>query len=227
MEVGCGAGLLGITLLKTHSIRDYTFTDCHYRVLNFLIHNLQMNFPPVSAEGIALSSSTSSAASDSLQERIRQTTDGPPMLIKEDKVKGTSYHQKINDSGGEIVVQHLDWTEFNAEDFRKFDVILGSDIVYERSLIPGLCSVIRNFLTRSESSSPGVAYIACTERSHTTLKCFEEELDKAQLSHKVIHKLSYSPTETILSSDVQHQPTRLYRIELAPSSDSPQTSVGL
>ena len=145
--------------------------------------------------------------------------EGPAMLIREEKVRGTSYHQKMNTTDGgdsrEIVLKHLDWMDFNAEEFKKVDVILGSDIVYERSLIPGLCRVVRAFLSGSDSSSSPVAYIACTERSHTTLKCFEEEMSSCHLNYAVIHKGTYSPTETILSSDVQHQPTRLYKIELA------------
>ena len=51
-----------------------------------------------------------------------------------------------------------------------FDVILGSDIVYERSLIKPLCKILKQNLTVASSA---VAYIACTERSRTTLECFE------------------------------------------------------
>ena len=51
-----------------------------------------------------------------------------------------------------------------------FDVILGSDIVYERSLIKPLCEILKQNLTVASSA---VAYIACTERSRTTLECFE------------------------------------------------------
>ena len=51
-----------------------------------------------------------------------------------------------------------------------FDVILGSDIVYERSLIKPLCEILKQNLRVASSA---VAYIACTERSRTTLECFE------------------------------------------------------
>ena len=50
------------------------------------------------------------------------------------------------------------------------DVILGSDIVYERSLIKPLCKILKQNLRVASSA---VAYIACTERSRTTLECFE------------------------------------------------------
>jgi predicted nicotinamide N-methyase len=40
----------------------------------------------------------------------------------------------------------LDWLKFNPDDFRKVDVILGSDIVYERTILPALCDVIKTVL---------------------------------------------------------------------------------
>ena len=198
LELGSGAGMLGVTLLKSLQLKDYTFTDCHFKVLNFLIYNLQLNFPVQSC-------------SESYEDRQEQTKIGPPMLIKEENVRITEYHQRIND--GEIKVKHLDWTDFEPEKFGSVDVILGSDIVYERSLIGPLCNVIQKVLRQSKSEKP-LGYIACTERSHTTLNCFHEQLEKHGLVHEIVHKGSYSPTETILSSDVLHQPTRLYQIEL-------------
>ena len=61
-----------------------------------------------------------------------------------------------------------------------FDVILGSDIVYERSLIKPLCKILKQNLRVASSA---VAYIACTERSRTTLECFEVCLTIYMLKH--------------------------------------------
>ena len=85
--------------------------------------------------------------------------------------------------------------------------------MYERTLLPGLAAVIKAVLKRSLDAEP-VAYIACTERSHTTLSCFESALETENLEHKVIHKGFFGPTEVMLSSDVQHKPVRLYSITL-------------
>ena len=63
------------------------------------------------------------------------------------------------------VVTHTDVSESQT-----FDVILGSDIVYERSLIKPLCEILKQNLRVASSA---IAYIACTERSRTTLECFE------------------------------------------------------
>ena len=57
-----------------------------------------------------------------------------------------------------------------------------------------------------------VALIACTERSFTTLECFHRSLLERGLAFEIIHRASYSPAETILMSDVQHQASRLYKI---------------
>ena len=87
-------------------------------------------------------------------------------------------------------------------------VILGSDIVYERSLIAPLCQVLDQYLRKSGC----LAFIACTERSATTLQCFEDSLSKQGLVFIVVARGTYSPQENVLCSDVQHQPTRIYQI---------------
>ena len=58
--------------------------------------------------------------------------------------------------------------------FEEYDVILGSDIVYERTLILPLCKILKKYLYNGKKDTcKKVAYIACTERSYTTLECFE------------------------------------------------------
>ena len=46
----------------------------------------------------------------------------------------------------DVTIRQLDWSKFNAGDFKKVDVIVGSDIVYERTILPALCDVIRILL---------------------------------------------------------------------------------
>ena len=56
----------------------------------------------------------------------------------------------------------------------EYDVILGSDIVYERTLILPLCKILKSYLHYGTNKGfKNIAYIACTERSYTTLECFE------------------------------------------------------
>jgi len=35
--------MLGISLLKKIVLKEYQFTDCHQKVLNFLKHNIEIN----------------------------------------------------------------------------------------------------------------------------------------------------------------------------------------
>ena len=57
---------------------------------------------------------------------------------------------------------------------QEYDVILGSDIVYERTLILPLCKILKTYLNYGTNKGfKNIAYIACTERSYTTLECFE------------------------------------------------------
>ena len=87
-------------------------------------------------------------------------------------------------------VEKLDWLKSNeltkqpgkkditSQKRQDYNVILGSDIVYERSLIPPLCKVIKGHLyVEGHDGNEKVAYIACTERSRTTLECFEVQCD--------------------------------------------------
>ena len=62
----------------------------------------------------------------------------------------------------------------NLMNYQDYDVILGSDIVYERTLILPLCKILKSYLCDGENKKfKSIAYIACTERSYTTLECFE------------------------------------------------------
>ena len=96
----------------------------------------------------------------------------------------------LYEEGQDIIatVQKLDWLQPNTTAIQTkinnsnkepipsidYDIILGSDIVYERSLILPLCKVLKSYLyQKEEDKCQKVAYIACTERSHTTLGCFE------------------------------------------------------
>ena len=197
LELGSGAGLLGLSLIKTLNTKSYVFTDCHFKVLNSLIYNVNLNTGEKPAESL-----------------MRKATEfGPPTKIKESMAKTTSFHRTLDD-GREISVRNLDWVHFDENSFKNevgnVDIVIGSDIVYERSLLPHLCKVVKCLLGDFRASC---AIIACTERSFTTLNCFEEELKKQGLNFGVIHKAAIFPSESILSSDVQHQATRIYKVE--------------
>ncbi|TRY70380.1 hypothetical protein TCAL_02886 [Tigriopus californicus] len=208
IELGSGSGLLGLSLLRSFGMESFIFTDCHVKVINAIINNLQLNFP-----------SDSSTKDLDPAELLEQTQIGPHYVIPEEKIRSVSYHQRIGHCS--TAVQHLDWLKYDVSSLPKVDVILGSDIVYERAFLPPLCGLIQDLLKLSDAMDP-TAYIACTERSFTTLDCFNDELKKHGLSYAIISKGSYSPTETIVNSDVSHQATRLYRIKLTGNLPQPE-----
>ncbi len=51
-----------------------------------------------------------------------------------------------DDNTCDVTLRHLDWLKFNGDDFKEVDVIVGTDIVYERTILPELCDVIRTLL---------------------------------------------------------------------------------
>ncbi len=129
--------MLGISLLKCLPLKAYTFTDCHYKVINSLIHNLKINFKDDTHQ-----------SGFSSNELWHQCETGPPEVINERNIRGASHTVAVRDTC-HVEVRHLDWLDMGVGGppaLCQFDFILGSDIVYERSLLPGLCTVIRAFL---------------------------------------------------------------------------------
>jgi hypothetical protein len=66
--------MLGISLLKTLPMKEFIFTDCHHKVLNFLLYNLKINFP---AEKVS---------EKEIKEMEKCTELGPDSVFKESKV---------------------------------------------------------------------------------------------------------------------------------------------
>ncbi len=189
LELGCGVGFVGLHLLKSVPVQSFAFTDCHPKVLNNVWFNLKLNFE-----------------NDFTPETLSLCTKQGPQVRPMANFPWTLREHS------HLSVHQLDWTAFSsaADVFgsRDFDFILGADVVYERSLIEPLCGVLGAFLQGGRAK----AYIACTERSQTTLSCFEEALRAIKAQFQVIARGSYTPSENFLCSDVTHQPTRIYEI---------------
>ncbi|QQP56479.1 Uncharacterized protein FKW44_001158 [Caligus rogercresseyi] len=155
MELGSGVGLLGIHLLKTcPSIQEYTFTDTNNSVLNFLNFNITLN----------LSQESSADAAASYKQAMKL---GPPSVITSSNADSViAYYKRPSDKEKQqasVSLRKLDWNHGLPPkwNLRDFDLILGSDIVYERSLIPPLVDVLKSSM---ELDPRRRAYIACTEK---------------------------------------------------------------
>jgi len=74
------------------------------------------------------------------------TSAGPPTFFHNDNEKDEIFEQAVVQSDKNVCkvsLSHLDWLNYNLEKYKKSDVVLGSDIVYERTLIEPLCKVLR------------------------------------------------------------------------------------
>lgn len=191
IELGCGVGFLGLHLLKSIALTALTLTDCHPEVLKAVNFNVKINFGDISKV-------------DSKENMIQLGKNGPP-----NETKAFPWVHSIS-TDCTVVVDKLDWTHDKGSIY-DVDWILGADIVYERTLIPSLCQVLQRIL---RSNPKATALISCTERSSTTLACFEKELTERQMQFRVISRGSFTPAESLLCSDVSHQKTRIYEIKL-------------
>ena len=55
IELGSGTGMLGMSLLKAQlGMRTYTLTDCHHKVINALLCNLNINFSAPEMDEVSL-----------------------------------------------------------------------------------------------------------------------------------------------------------------------------
>ena len=183
-------------LLSNLAIESYTFTDGHPEVLKAVAFNLKLN----------------NGALDTLkyEEFEAFATWGYPDIATE--VRNEIWSKTKNSS--QVFVAKLDWLEPPIYEldpcFQGIEVILGADIVYERSLIPPLCRVLNCLLKQQNGCK---ALISCTERSATTLNCFETNLSEQNLHFSVIGRGFFTPAESLLCSDVLHQATRIYEIK--------------
>ena len=176
--------------MKSVCTKSYVFTDCHLEVLKAVNFNVVLNVLNITPKKDLL---------------ISYAKNGPPPEYQ--PYPWTHF----SPSGCKVQIDKLDWTETDHKLFDEVDWILGADIVYERSLIDPLCRVLSNLLNLNVNAT---ALIACTERSNTTLDTFEKALLKHSMKFLVVGRGSFTPSENLLCSDVSHQHTRIYKVNI-------------
>ena len=188
IELGCGAGFVGLHLLKSSCPKTYILTDSHKEVLKTVNFNVDLNFNP----------SVNTHDLDFIAEN------GPPNINGDFPVVHRSK------SACDILVDKLDWCD-DKYVFKYSDIsyIFGADIVYEHTLIMPLCKKLSLIFNKNPQA---IALIACTERNAKTLEIFEDCLTREKMEFSVIAKGSYTPEQNFMCSDVLHQKTRIYEI---------------
>lgn len=101
-------------------------------------------------------------------------------------------------------VRHLDWTNFTRDEVLDLnaDVIVGSDLVYDMDILPGLASLIRNLLDINQSRKTS-AYIACTQRKPESIETFLSCIKNEDLNYDVVLRRTFAPTDCIM---ISHEP---------------------
>ena len=134
-----------MTLAKKSVAKSITLTDCHPKVLNFLSLNARLNFSNVSifpTLSTVLDFCFKCGIGKIFQE-VQESGDftqwlkEPPAFVSESACETFKENFTDSNTGLDVRIQHLDWTNFDDRDLPKTDLIIGSDLVYSPCLIPG------------------------------------------------------------------------------------------
>ena len=211
VELGSGAGLLGVSLLKSlhNKLDSYVFTDVNTNVLNMILANLDINIGPMTSQELLR---------DRRPRLESWLVQGPPQLMTSDR-----YNQKITFECKErttaVCVNNLDWTEYSAQDLKDlgdYDFIIGSDLAYAPVLLPPLSRLIRDLLLAKRSKAK--AFIACTHRNSECVPRFLEELERHDLEQKTVYRTTFGPSDGVM---ICHEPLRsvsIYEVSLSTNS---------
>ena len=112
-------------------------------------------------------------------------------------------------------VQYLDWTNFKKEELLDFkpDVIMGSDLVYDMGILPGLASLLQNLLEINRCRKTH-AYISCTQRKHQSMETFLSCIKNEGLHCEVVFRRTFSPSDCIMISHEPLHAVTLFKISL-------------
>ncbi|KYQ47405.1 Protein FAM86A [Trachymyrmex zeteki] len=119
LELGCGVGLTGMSIISVCSPKQYIFSDCHPIVLDMLCENVKLNF--LSNERSELN-----------------TSDTTPKLQLQLKYEQTN-----------IQVIDLEWKDIDkymSEDSLQLDIIIAADILYDSNSFSALTLGLKRLL---------------------------------------------------------------------------------
>ena len=192
LELGSGAGLFGLGLLKTsEEIFSYIFTDENTKVLDSIVTNFNINF------------NLSKCSSEDMDQWLEN---GPLVNIFE-----TSEVLQSGKGDSRIVqVKRLDWLNASNDLIASLDynIIFGSDLTYTPALLKPLALLLKRLLTAKIGQNIS-AYIACTHRCTDTIKEFLGHMVDLGLQPKAALRTTFGPQDGCV---VGHEPLHSYTV---------------
>ncbi|XP_012538620.1 protein-lysine N-methyltransferase EEF2KMT [Monomorium pharaonis] len=121
LELGCGVGLTGMSVISVCTPKQYIFSDCHPIVLDMLCENVKLNF---------LSN-----------ERCQLLNASEAMLKLQLQIKHEQTNVQVIDLRWEDIEKYL------SECLSQPDIIIAADILYESNSFGSLTSGLKRLLT--------------------------------------------------------------------------------
>lgn len=179
LELGSGAGFLGIVASLGCSPSSFTFTDIHPLVLHRLKNNIHLNISQYHQQRcVCLTSSHQESDTPILKSQLPTFTDNDDVSMK--YVNQCQQSCKLLP---DITIRKLDWNENSVDQVTQLDVILASDVIYDPELIVPFVDVLKRLLSVSSST---VAYVAATERNPETQKLFLQQVAMKEIHHQPV-----------------------------------------
>lgn len=146
LELGCGVGLTGMSVIAVCHPKQYVFSDYNTAVLDMLCENLRLNFP-----------------------ESNEQHDLPVTCHSDSRLRLQSEFQQ-----SDIRVIELKWEDIEkctTKDLPSPDIIIGADILYKSDSFDALIQGLKHLLTPNN-----YAVFAATVRNENTISRFLEQL---------------------------------------------------
>ena len=90
---------------------------------------------------------------------------------------------------------------------------MGSDLVYDMGILPGLASLLYDLLEINQCRKTH-AYISCTQRKQQSTETFLSCIKNVGLHYEIVFRRTFSPSDCIMISHEPLHAVTLFKITL-------------